>query len=74
MDAILDRIWHKEGVKRVWESKRIENRKKDGRDNDSEVIKGLSKEISSHMNPLEPKGVHPLVEKENQNGERTDKL
>ena len=30
---------------------------------DSEVIEELSMKISSHLNPPEPKGVHPQVEK-----------
>ena len=30
---------------------------------DSGVIKGLSMKISSYLNPLEPKGMHPLVER-----------
>ena len=30
---------------------------------DSRVIEELSMKISSHLNPPEPKGVHPQVEK-----------
>ena len=36
------------------------NRKKDGREKNSGLNKGLSMKISSHMNPPEPKGVIPL--------------
>ena len=44
---------------------------------DSGVIKELSMKISSHLNPLEPKGMHPFKKQENENGidkEVVDKL
>ena len=58
---MLDRIWQRIDIKREWESKRKEVKKEGQKEIiDSGVIKGLSIKIRSHMNPLEPKGMHPL--------------
>ena len=51
-------------TKREWESKRKEVKKEGQKEKiDSGVIKELSMKISSHLNPLEPKVVHPLEKK-----------
>ena len=60
---MLDRIWQRIEVKKEWESRRKEVKKEGQTEKiDSGVIKELSIKIRSHMNPLEPKGVHPLLQ------------
>ena len=60
VSAILDGIWQKKEVKRVWERQRIDTK---GRRTEEKMILELSEgqleKIRSHMNPPEPKGVIP---------------
>ena len=70
-------MWQKIDIKREWESKRKEVKKEGQKKIDSGVVKGLSIKIRSHINLLEPKGVHPIKKQEKKNGidkENADKL
>ena len=61
--AVLDRKVVEDRIQREYGNERFEKDGMDTRRKYTIVVKRIIQKIRSHINPPEPKGVHPLVNK-----------